>query len=301
MLEGINNISDATPSLLIKEGLAGYFDWGMLSIGGLVNVENERIRPQNNPNYSNGQVWQCKNKNLVWESGVGALVSSDNSYPGVSGIYIGGNYYPRSTTGTYSYNLDHVNGRVIFNNPVSTSLNITMNYSHKYCDVTPIDDFDHFVQVFDEKTGHTISSGDYNLDSRATVTTPVIGIESVPRRSFRPYQLGGGQYLDTDVLFHCIANTSEEVDKLVDIVSMQNDKSIFIFDLDKIYSSGVYPLDYNGVPNSGALRYPDLLDGYRHSKTLRLHDAKMDGSTRLSSKIRHKIVRISTELILNIV
>lgn len=300
MLEGINSISDASPSLLIKEGIIGYYDWGMKSIGGVLNV-SETLYPQKDPNYTNGQVWMCSKKGLIWESGIGALVSNDETYPGVSGIHITGVYYPVSTTGIYSHKIDHVNGRVIFDSPISTSLNVSINYSHKYCDVVPVDNFSSLLRLFEQRSGRELNgSGDYHLDPRSVNDLPLIGVEVPNNIGLRPYQLGGGQYLDKDVIFHCLGKTSEEADKLVDIVTMQNDKSIYVFDLDKIYSSGAFPVGYDGVPNSGALRYPELIRDYKHSKTLRFQNTRGGGQSSPINGVIHKSVRVSAELILNI-
>ena len=60
----------------------------------------------------------------------------------------------------------------------------------------------------------------------------------VPRRTFRGYQLGGGQFVNTDVLFHIVADDEYTRDKLVDVVSLQNEKTIWMYDIDKVATSG---------------------------------------------------------------
>lgn len=300
-LIGINNLSDSNPSQLIEDGLISFFDYGLLSIGNFINVEDETLKLDYDPNYSNGQVWRFRNKNLVWESGVNALVGDDVAYPGVSGIYVDGTYYSRSTTGNYAYDLDHINGRVVFDSAISTTSSITASYSHKYIDVIPVKDLPHLQEIFDDRTGFSISnSGEYRNDPRATSDLPFIGVELVDRRSFRPYQLGGGQYMSNDVLFHCVSSSKEEVNKLKDIVSMQNDRVIRLLDNDKIYNSGVYPVNYNGVPVSGAMQYPDLVTYYPHTKTLRLFNTSLDSTSNIDSQVIIKTVRTSTEMVLNI-
>ena len=91
---------------------------------------------------------------------------------------------------------------------------------------------------------------------------PAIAVEVVPQRTFKGYQLGGGQWVYTDVLFHCIAEDEVTRNQLVDIVSLQNDKNIHLFDSNKINGSGDFPLDYRGVPVPSALRYPDLINAH---------------------------------------
>jgi len=304
-LDGISDLGDANPSLLIEDGIIEFFDWGLLGINNFTNVarsdDEGGLRLDNDPNYTIGRVWKCEHQNLVWQSGLGANVGEDTTYPGVSGVYVDSAFKPRSTTGAYAHSLDHINGRVIFDTAISQSATVTMDYSHKHIDVIGIKDLGHLQEVFRQRSGFDIlNSGDYFNDPRATVDLPLIGVEIDTRRKFSPYQLGGGQRMANDVLFHCISSDKEEVNKMADIVSLQNDKQIRLLDQDKIYTSGVYPIDYNGVPVSGAMRYPELVDGYRHPNVLRLHNASFDSTSNLSRKTMVKTVRITAEMNVNI-
>ena len=304
-LVGINDLGDSNPSLLIEDGIIEFFDWGLLGINNFTNVARTDtegdLQLDNNPNYTLGRVWRCENQNLVWQSGVGANVGTDETYPGISGVYVDAAFYPRNTTGAYAYSLDHINGRVIFDTAISTTAAVTMDYSHKHIDVVGIKDLNHLQEVFEQRSGFSIlNSGDYFNDPRATLDLPLIGVEVDERRGFAPYQLGGGQRMNNDVLFHCISSDKEEVNKMKDIVSMQNDRVIRLLDQDKIYNSGVYPIDYNGVPVSGAMRYPELVNNYKHSNTLRMYDTTLDSSSNLSRKTQVKTVRMTVEMNLNI-
>ena len=49
--------------------------------------------------------------------------------------------------------------------------------------------------------------------------------------------------------------------------TFQNDKVFQLFDNDTLAESGAFPMDYRGVPVSGALRYPEILEDYGTSKT----------------------------------
>jgi len=304
-LVGINDLGDANPSLIMEDGLIEFFDWGFLGINNFSNVARTdsegSLNLHSDPNYAAGRVWRCQHQNLVWQSGVGATVGNDVAFPGISGIYVDADFYPRSTTGAFAYSLDHINGRVIFDTAISTTAVLTMDYSHKHIEVLGIKDLNHLKQVFRERSGFSIlNSGDYFFDPRATLDIPIIGVEIDDRRGFTPYQLGGGQLLNNDVLFHCISSDKEEVNRIKDIVSIQNDRVIRLFDQDKIYNSGVYPIGYNGVPISGAMRYPELMDGYRHAKTLRMYDSTLDSTSNLSNKTIVKTVRMTVEMNLNI-
>ena len=92
------------------------------------------------------------------------------------------------------------------------------------------------------------TKGKWDQPADVKFQLPAIAIEIVPRRSFKGYQLGGGQWVYTDVLFHCIAEDEVTRNKLVDIFSLQNDKNVALFDSNRINSSGAFPLDYRGAP-----------------------------------------------------
>jgi len=104
-------------------------------------------------------------------------------------------------------------------------------------------------------------SGNYAQLSETRRHMPVVAIEIVPRRDFSGYQLGGGQWLRQDVLFHIIAEREFDRDQLIDIVSLQNDKTLFLYDKNLIYESASFPvdLDYRGSPVPSAIMYPNIV------------------------------------------
>jgi hypothetical protein len=109
-------------------------------------------------------------------------------------------------------------------------------------------------------------------------------------------KLGGGQYVETDVLFHCLAEDEFTRNKLIDIVSLQNEKTIWMFDSNKIANSGDFPLDYMGVPVSGALRYPDLVSKYPRG-TMFLKNSAVQAMDLINTNFYAGIVRLTVETI----
>jgi len=81
---------------------------------------------------------------------------------------------------------------------------------------------------------------------------------------------------------------------------MQNDRSIPLIDLDGVAASSAYPVNYKGVPNSGALRYPDLVVSHPLGRNMRIFDMTSDASYNLNDNVFVKSLRCTTELILNI-
>jgi hypothetical protein len=301
---GINTITDATPTQTCRDSIIEWMDWGFLRIGGFQNVNLSRSGTYGGSEASlvkaSARSFRTFRSNLVWQSGVGALVGSNGSRPGISGVYVSGAFKASNTSGYFSHKIDHINGVVTFDNPVGND--VKMEYSYKWVNICPVDDLAWFRRIHEESTNRNAvtASGMMTIDPRNKVQLPAIGVEFVPRVEFRPYQLGGGQYRKMDVLLHCVAETKDEADKLFDIVSMQNDRSIPLIDLDAVAASSAYPINFNGIPNSGALRYPELSSQYYSGDNVRLFDMGLDASYNLNANIFVKSIRCASELKLNI-
>jgi hypothetical protein len=82
----------------------------------------------------------------------------------------------------------------------------------------------------------------------------------------------------------------------MDIVTLQNDKVIRAYDLNDISSNNVFPLDYRGVPISGALSYETLISDYEGNH-IRLIDASIDSVYSLTPNIHVGTVKLKTEVI----
>ena len=307
-LKGFTKLGDSTLTNDIQENLVSYIDYNLLQMGNFVNVPisttgiyggvDSRLRPVNDPRYTSGQVWATFRPNLVWESGVGALTSTNPSYPGVSGVYVNSTLYPPSTTGTYSYHIDHINGAVRFNTAIATTSVVEMPYSYKYVSVTRSDGLGWFKELQEKSErsdGDFVSqSGIYELLPERRQGLPVIGIELAGRR-LSPYQLGGGQLVETDFYCHCVAEDAYVRDSLVDAMTYQAKASLRMYDLNEIADADDFPLDYRGVPNSGAKLYPDLCSVYS-GRLAHIKEAKLD-SVYAVGRLKVGTVKITTEVI----
>lgn len=311
-LKGFTNIGDSLVTNHTRENLIQFFDYGLLEKGNFINVNipttgvygglDHRLRMARDPRYTNGQVWETFRGNLVWESGFGANVGTDNSRPGISGVYVNNTFYPTSTTGTYAHKINHVLGRVIFDSPIAATSVVTCNYSYKYITVCAADGINFFRQVQEDSersdsSNFIAGSGEYARLSENRLQLPVIGIEIGRSRSMRGFALGGGQICETDVLLHCLAEDTYTRDNLVDIVTNQNNLEIFGFDLDLIASGNSFPLNISGVPVSGAKMYPSLVSSFRGNQ-IRIKDSKFDSIYSLSPNIHVGTVKITTECVL---
>ena len=311
-LKGFNDVFETTLNNELQDNLVEFFDWGLLEKGNYFNAElgetysagldYSKLTLSNTESYASGRAWEGFRKNWIWQSGVdhspAPLVGSNDALPGISGVYVNDTFYPSDTTGTYAHHVDYFNGRVVFDNALPSDTKVQAEHSYKYINVIYANSLPWLREIqYRSLDLNTIDNSDFTLPSEMKVQLPAIAIEVVPRRTMAPYQFGGGQWIMTDVLFHCLAETETMRNTLVDIVSFQNDKVFKLFDNDTLAESGAFPVDYRGVPVSGALRYPDILDAYGTSKTAMFKNSNVQGMELINTNFYAGIVRSTLETI----
>lgn len=310
-LKGFTSLGESTVTNDVKENLVALLDYGLLEKSGYINISypttgiyggtDSRLRSVSDPRYTDGQVWQAARTNWVWESGVGALTSTNNTYPGVSGVYISSTFYPTSTTGTYAHHINHSLGRVVFNSPISTSSVVNCSYSHKYVHVSIVDGLPWFKQLHknserSDNSNFIANSGEWGVLADNRVQLPAIGVELVNNRKVSPFAIGGGKRIHTDLLLHCVAEDSYTRDNMIDIVSSQKENVFDSFDLDQISTANSFPMDENNTPVSGAMRYPDLIDNFLRGP-LRLKNSTVQGMQLINTNFYAGIVRLTAETV----
>ena len=317
-LKGISGVFDSTLNNDIQDGLIEYFDWALLDKGNYFNVtagelapngeDYSRLRLSSNDSYQAGRVWEGFRKNWVWQSGITVeglsppIVTTGadfENHPGISGVYVDGSFHPSSGVGPYSHHTDYFNGKVIFDTAIPTGSVVQAEYSYKYINVTYANNLPWFKELQIRTLQPTASfldsdGGDWNIPPESRAQLPLVAVEIVPTRTFKGYQLGGGQWVYTDVIFHCLAEDEITRNKIVDIISLQNDKTIHLFNSNNINANGDFPLDYRGVPVPSALRYPDLVDRYNGGK-LRLTKTVVQNMIMHNTTVFGGVVRMTTE------
>jgi hypothetical protein len=155
------------------------------------------------------------------------------------------------------------------------------------------------IQKNSESAGSNFvaNSGEYAFLAENRIQLPSIGIELSNSRRMSPFALGGGQVVFTDFMIHCVAEDSYTRDNMVDIIMLQNEKVIFGYDLDSIAASGDFPVDYRGVPSSGAKQYPELVQVHPGTE-IRIINPRLDSVYALTPEIHVGTVKITTECIL---
>jgi|TARA_R110002051_G_scaffold311228_2_gene384909 hypothetical protein len=317
-LKFIDSVGKTTLSQQLQDNLVEFFSWGLIDKGGFFNVNipavglyggnKHQLRLVDDPNYTAGQVWEGYRNNWVWESGLSTVTQPI----AISGVFVGGSFHPATGVGAHAHHIDYPNGRIIFDSAISTTNTVTAEYSYKWIKVTAANATPWFREVqyradrLDSSHFSNTGSGDWSQLGQTRLQLPAIGIEIVPRRSFKPLELGGlSQWTYTDVLFHILTEDEFTRNKLVDIVSFQQEKTIYMFDVDKIAQSGRFPLDYRGMLSeksvaSGALNYPNLVtvSGYR-DRELRFSSMSVQQMDAISPSLHLGTVRGQTEVILS--
>lgn len=271
-----NNITNLGENYLInqlEDNLKSFLDWGFLNIGGFINVDIptsglyggnfSQLKNTSQPGYKDGQVWQSFRKDWVWETGISYNSFQPNIF---SGCYINNTFYAGPTgSGGFTYSVNYPLGQIIFNRPINSTTPITASYSYKWCQIYKGSTTPQWkeLQGLTYQPSPSINqkaSGEYNVGASHRIQMPAIIIEPIARSYSQPWQLGSYDFaIDQDILLHIFTENASDNHRIVDIIRLQKDKSIKMYDTNKIVRSGVFPLLYNGSINSSGLCYTDLL------------------------------------------
>lgn len=258
----VNSINDYSIMGQLEENIKSYLDWSFLNIGGFINVSSGTdIYGQNNAkaavapitNNKKGFIWETNKKDWVWETGVSCLGDSPIS---ISGITVNGIFLPSPTgSGAYGYQLDYPNGNIIFKNNIPVSSKVYINHSYRKCQVYKSSSCNWWTQF-----KNSIYS---DLTNEHILQTPAIVIEPTIGSVMKPYQLGDRSFfIDQDVLLYIFSSSAIERNNLLDIIRLQKEKYILMYDINKVISDQKYPLRYNGSINPTGYSYTNMLNNY---------------------------------------
>ena len=309
-LVGVNNTQDSKLSNILIDNIIQFYDWGLLDKGGYNNIyiptsgmyggSKHLLKPANDPNYAPNQVWQGFKNNWVWETGVARTTQPVQ----ISGIYRGSTFLPftyNSSSGYYvgsGYRIDYPNGRVIFNTPIPATSVVSLNYSYKWATVQKSEGITFFRQI--EQAGSRLdqfpsSSGDWIQLGQNRVSLPAIFVENPKKRSYTPYQLGGGQWANTDILMYIISDRLEICTDILDMISYQNDRVIHMFNTNTVSRSGDFPINYTGDLKNKSNSYTKLLENHYYNNC-RIYNTVINDPVEISYSTYVGTVRFSTEI-----
>ena len=269
-------VTDSSVSESILDNFINFYDWGLLDAGGFYNInmpqsgiyggDRHQMRMVDTPNYTDGQVWEGYRQNWVWESGVYGTTQQPTT---ISGVFVDGSFYATGNVSKPFY-VDYPNGRVVFDTALATTSTVQLEYSHKWVQVIPAEGVSWFRQIQqrsfrNEQDFQVSASGGWAQLGETRVQLPALAIEVIPARSLEGYQLGGGQWVNNDVIFHVIAENHWECNNIMDATLYQNERTIHLFDPTAVAISGVYPYNYRNELNENAIPsglYPKLIDNF---------------------------------------
>lgn len=316
---GVTGVGQHLLMSQIENNVKSFLDWGFLHIGAFINVSRAQsniygnppslLKPTEDPNYATGRVWQTMRKDWVWETGITYTKGAATVTPIlITGIYINNIFYPISTTDpTYSYKVDYINSRIIFNNPISTSTTVEMEYSYRWVQVYNYDNAKWWQQLqykTDANASHfnELERGDFSILSTNRVQLPSIIIETVSRGISKPFQLGDKSLtMKQEFLLHIVAETMADRNTIIDILRLQQDKVIVMYDTNKIIANQVYPFNIDGTLNSTRLNYDQIIGDTNYWwTTVRLTDIFASDVESFSPFLAESSVRFTIEVIFDI-
>jgi len=293
-LNGVSQIFSDNLSNNLLYGVIDFFKWATLEAGGFANISGtisgvyggsrNQLRPVNDARYSSGRVWEGFRSNWIWESGINAIHKPD--------IYINNTLQPTNS----GYYIDYPNGRVIFNSGLNTRTNtITANFSYRTLDFKPINDNiipDIFCGSYRTDSDFISTSGSRSQLSELKQQLPIIAVDVNPNKRYAPLQLGGGQWCYVDVIFYVLTENNSDANNILDMISHQNDKTIWLINRDEVKKSGNYPysLTYRGDVVENPLQYPELVSTHQW-RTASFSETRSYNYTNLPYNLRGGIVK----------
>ena len=297
----------------LESNLKSYLDWGFLGIGGWFNVEIptsgafggtfDQMRLVDDPSYTRGQIWETPRKDWVWETGVPYTGGSPIQITGVS---VDGTFYGTGDA-TYAHHYNYPLGRVVFDNPISSTSTVKLEYSYRnvqvyIADQAPWgDELQYNSMRVDDSTFSQVGSGNWAILANNRVQMPAVVVEAVPRRTYQPYELGNSSnFVTQDVLFHIVAESRWWRNQLVDILSYQIDSQLWLFKTDTLIGSGAYPLDYRGMKVSSPLNYDDVVNTPQYRYLLaRMTNMSITEMESYDARLHEGTVRATLEVVLD--
>ena len=308
-LANLRNAQDSTLSNTLLDNFIAMYDWGLLDRGQFYNIDipesgiyggdRHKLRTAQDPNYTDGQVWEGYRQNWVWESGISA---TDEQPITISGVFVDDTFYATGNV-TKPFYIDHPNGRVVFDTALTTTSAVQLEYSHKWVQVIPAQGVPWFRQIqqgsFRNEEGFQVSnSGNWVQLGQTRVQLPAIAIEVVPAKSLQPYQLGGGQWVNTDLVFYIMSENHWECTNLMDAILYQNDRSVHLFDPTAVAISGVLPFNYRNELNENAIPsglYPNMVDDFFYRRCW-INESRGNEVSQLSPELYIGTTRCSTQV-----
>lgn len=273
--KNVDSITEDFLLNIVESNFKVFLDWAFLNIGAWINVvDNQssiyggnlrsKLIHTEDPSYESGRVWQGFRKDWVWEH---PITYHNNTPFLVNSIKINNN------TVNSGFVVNYPEGKIILDNSININSDVKVNYSYRYVQIYRAVDSPWFniIQYESLNTSNPDiirqQDGDWYVGSEHRIQLPAIVIESIPRSKSRPYEIGNGVLItEQDIVFHILAENKNDRNKLMDIIRLQQDLTIGLFDTNIVAKNDKYPLDYNGSLKDNPLMYPALIDQFLWKK-----------------------------------
>ena len=201
--------------------------------------------------YIAGQVWQSMFRNWVYENppalNPSAVLAHWPTAFRASGVYIDGAFRLEDDP-VYPHTIDYLNGRIIFDSPLSLETIIHGEFTYKTVQILNLREFNNQLinGVLEQQyKTNPFTAGQIVYPSGTTriAILPIIFIEDMGR-TYSNYQLGDRSLIARDELVCEIWALDESTrDNLIDLVSFQQRKSF------PIINYNVAPFALSGIKN----------------------------------------------------
>jgi hypothetical protein len=308
----ITNWHDDQYNENLFHGVIDWCTWSMLDIGGYQNVSvtgvsgmyggnMANLRPVQDPNYVDGQVWEAIRSDWIWETGV---PYSGPAPTVASGVYVNHTFVPVTVANTnpYSHYINFPLGRIVFNNAISLNSIVQADYSYRSVSFVEAKN-DWFTQLlygsFNAGRADFMSpTGAYSHLAQARRQMPAVGVELVNRRGSQPYELGSlAQQVNQDLLLYVLAENDVDRNQIVDILVSQLDKDIWLIDRKAMKNAPGYPftLDYRGSPvgSPNQMNYPQLIQAFPSPSRSRIEHCTAQNMDTINGWLYRGVVRIT--------
>jgi hypothetical protein len=289
----------------LEDNLKSFFDWSFLNIGAFINVnistnsldggDFSKLKPvSGDPTIVYPRVWETARKDWVYETGV----SHNGISPyAISGINLNGTFLPAPTgSGAYSYNINYPLGRITFNNNISDKSNINLKYSYRLVQVYKSSNSPWWKEVVENSYNPSVIQN--KESSYNQIQLPAIVIDIAPRSISIPYELGTStNILVQDVMIHILTENPVQRNNIVDILLKQKDKTLNLYDIQKLVKRNKQFINYRGEPNPNRLNYDQIYN----DQSFYLSKAYIKNSTlselnSFSNNLYHGVLRLSIEI-----
>lgn len=242
----------------VANNIRSWLDYSLIQMGAFTNFQfsNSSTSGYTTLQQTSPTVFESLAPSWVWENDIQTIDSSPNPII-ASGIHINSTFYPPTTSGQYSYNMNFRKGEVVFNSPQSGIL-VQCEHAGKDVDVYLSDSpqwkrlITNYLDQYNN-LGTSAPSGLAAILKENRVWLPSVVIETSDNNN-TGLQLGGGDYANIKVLYHVFSDRPFSNKRLCDLINNQREVSLNFYDANK----APFPYTSYGTIASGAMTYSQL-------------------------------------------